>query len=159
MATHQISLLPPYILYYTGLNLVMTKSDIVMSVVDQLDDNEKLVYHIVKRETEEHGGILQTKLKEMPELKNLRPRQITTIVNKLVKLNLIKRELVVNNGRSMYLLKAVPPISFQKDLGYAIEIVSGIPCFRCKNLYLCGEGRSFSPLKCPYLTQYLVSKS
>jgi len=137
----------------------MTKSDIIMSIVNQLDDSEKLVYYVVKRETEEHGGILQTKLKEIPDLKNLRPRQITTIVNKLVKLNLIKRELIVNNGRSMYLLKVVPSTTFQKDLGYAVEIVSKIPCFRCKNLYLCGEGRSFSPLKCPYLTQYLVNES
>ncbi len=142
-----------------GLKLALAQSDIIMSIVDQLNDNEKLVYYVIKRETEERGGILQIKLKEIPDLKNLKPRQITTIVNKLVKLNLIKRELIVNNGRSMYLLKVVPSVTIQKDLSYAVEIVSKIPCFKCKNLYLCGEGRSFSPLKCPSLTQYLINET
>ncbi len=129
-----------------------------MSIMNQLDNDEKLVYYVIKRETEERGGVLQTRLKEVPDLRNLRPRQIITIVNKLVKLNLIKRELIVNNGRSMYFLKVISPTTIiQKDLNYAIGIVSKIPCFRCKNLYLCGEGRSFSPVRCPYLTQYIAN--
>ena len=129
----------------------------------QLDSDEMLVYNIIRRETENHGGVFQTKLKELNELKHLEPQKIARIVLKLAKQGLIKRELVSNNGRSMYFLQAisVQVREEKKDSDYymiKLDSVIEIPCFTCKELERCSEGSFPAPSKCPLLTRYIMSK-
>jgi len=129
-----------------------------------LSEPERLVYEIIRRETELHGGVFQVKLKEFAELRHLEPQQIARIVSKLVKQGLVKRKLVDNNGRSMYFLQAVitstPSMPKLKKLDVPIELstVIEIPCFTCKDLYDCVAGGYISPHNCPKLTKYLLQK-
>ncbi len=124
-----------------------------------LTDEENLVYSVIKQETKTSGGILQAKLREKDELKHMHHRRLAAIINRLVKANLIKRIAVDNNGRSTYLLQTVEP---QKQSSRLIQIsnldILSIPCYGCKNLYACGEGRVHNPSRCSYLTRFLMEK-
>ncbi len=129
-----------------------------------LAPEERLVYEVIKRETELHGGIFQTKLKELTELRHLEPQRIARIVLKLARQGLIKRQLVSNNGRSMYFLQAVTisePKPSEKDLELPIKLdtVLEIPCFICRELERCSEGGYPAPSRCPLLTRFLISKT
>ncbi len=133
--------------------------------ISSLDENERRVYEVILRATKTDGGIFQVKLKELNELKSLEPQQIAKIVSRLVKKGLVKRKLVNNNGKSMYFLQALileqPKVEVSPSLSINIPIemssVMSIPCFRCKELYNCGEASSHSPLRCPLLTSFLIN--
>ncbi len=135
------------------------------NVLQQLSQEERLVYEVIKRKTIEQGGILQVKLKELPELRGLEPQRIARIVLKLAKLGLVKRQLVNVEGRSMYLVRALtveekPSIKQEKSLiPIKLDLVAEIPCFYCKELDRCASGSPINPLKCMYLTNYLLKKS
>ena len=129
-----------------------------------LAPEEQLVYEIIKRETERHGGIFQTKLKELSELRHLEPQRIARIVLKLARQGLIKRQLVSNNDRSMYFLQAITraeirPLNTNLALPIRLDTVLHIPCFACRELERCNEGGYPSPSRCPVLTKFLVSKA
>jgi len=129
-----------------------------------LAPEERLVYEIIKRETERHGGIFQTKLKELSELRHLEPQRIARIVLKLARQGLIKRQLVSNNDRSMYFLQAIARAEIKSlntnlALPIRLDTVLHIPCFACRELERCNEGGYPSPSRCPILTKYLISKA
>ncbi|HIP56950.1 MAG TPA: hypothetical protein EYH02_02620 [Ignisphaera aggregans] len=129
-----------------------------------LAPEEQLVYEVIKRETERHGGIFQTKLKELSELKHLEPQRIARIVLKLARQGLIKRQLVSNNDRSMYFLQAITKaetrsLSTNLALPIRLDTVLHIPCFACRELERCNEGGYPSPSRCSILTKFLISKA
>ncbi|MCS7110971.1 MAG: hypothetical protein N3D82_03400 [Ignisphaera sp.] len=124
-----------------------------------LSDEESLVYNIIKQETRSSGGILQSKLRERAELRDIQPRKLSTIVNKLTRARLVRRVAVDGNGQPSYLLQAVEQRDQVEGERVPNQEVLLIPCHGCRNLYMCGEGRSYSPLKCPYLTRFLMDRA
>lgn len=127
---------------------------------DNLSDAEKIVYDIIKKETYSSGGIWQRKLKEMPELRNIKPRTLQHIVKKLIKLKLVKRLKIESNGKTAYFLKAV--IEDAQKESEDIEILSKdlfeIPCLTCKYLFVCGIDKIHTPSRCVILSRYLFTK-
>lgn len=126
----------------------------------RLSDEENLVYSIIKQETKSSGGILQSRLRERDELRSIQPRKLSTIINRLAKAKLVRRVPIDNgNGQLVYLLQAVDQQNQAMMEQPPNQDVVSIPCCGCRNLYMCGEGKSYSPLRCPYLTRFLVSKT
>ncbi len=124
----------------------------------RLSDEENLVYNVIKQETKASGGILQSRLGEKDELRGIQPRRLSTIVNKLVRAKLVKRIAVDNNGQQTYLLQAINRNEWAEEKQTLDLDVFTIPCYGCRNLYMCGVGRSYNPLKCPYLTRFLIER-
>ncbi|MDK6027850.1 hypothetical protein QPL79_00515 [Ignisphaera sp. 4213-co] len=129
--------------------------------MDNLSDVERIVYDIIKKETESVGGIWQRKLKEMPELRNIKPRTLQHIVKKLIKLKLVKRIKIENNGKTAYFLKAVTEgdEGANKALDLLQQELFEIPCITCRYLSVCGIDKIHEPSKCIILTKYLFSKA
>jgi DNA-binding MarR family transcriptional regulator len=134
--------------------------------LDDLSDVEKIVYEVIKRETETNGGVVQRKLKEMQELKDIKPRKLQHIVKKLIKMKLVKRLKVTNNGKTSYFLQAVIALEKEKPIENKILIVRlsiddiiEIPCLTCKCITICGASKLYNPSKCSLLTKYLISNA
>uniref|UniRef100_A0A7J2U263 B-block binding subunit of TFIIIC domain-containing protein n=1 Tax=Ignisphaera aggregans TaxID=334771 RepID=A0A7J2U263_9CREN len=130
-----------------------------------LNDVEKTVYEVILRETEINGGVMQRKLKEIEELKSIKPRQLQHIVKRLIKMKLVRRLKVPNNGRTSYLLQAVAvlekPVESKEafTIKLSIDDIIEIPCLTCKYITICGTSRLHSSSKCNLLTKYLISKT
>jgi hypothetical protein len=131
------------------------------------NDLESIVYAIIKRETEAHGGVLQKKLKEFPELKGVKPRELQHIVKSLIEKNLVKRVKVPNGDKMSYLLQAITieekpktdrSVSTASTLTTTLNNLLGIPCITCEYLNLCGSSNTYTPTKCTILTKYLLSQ-
>jgi DNA-binding MarR family transcriptional regulator len=148
----------------------------------QLTPEETRVYEVIKRETKSSGGIKQSQIKKHPELRDIDPRKITEIVKKLKKLNLVKRKLINEGGKRCYLLVAEGEEKMQQSIvtepsntSSSTEIVTttpvtftspsldieilDIPCMRCKHVFGCGIGRTYDPLHCPLITQFILEGS
>ncbi|MEM0005461.1 MAG: hypothetical protein QXJ56_07260 [Ignisphaera sp.] len=132
-----------------------------MESATRLSDEEVLVYNIIKQETRVSGGILQSKLRERDELRSIQSRRLYTIVNKLARANLIKRIAINDNGQTAYLLQAIDQRNQigEQRISIPDSEIFAIPCNGCRNLYMCGEGRVYNPLKCPYLTRFLMERA
>ncbi|MEM0026316.1 MAG: hypothetical protein QXT53_00060 [Ignisphaera sp.] len=127
---------------------------------DNLSDVEKIVYDVIKKETYNSGGIWQRKLKEVPELRNIKPRTLQHIVKKLIKLKLVKRLKIENNGKTAYFLKAVIEDTQRKSEGIETlpKDLFEIPCITCKYLTVCGIDKVHAPSRCVILSRYLYAK-
>jgi len=128
--------------------------------MSNLSDVEKIVYEVIKRETENSGGIMQRKLKEIQELKNIRPRELQHIVKKLIKMNLVRRLRVSSNGKTSYFLQAVlKELTKGELIKISLDDIINIPCLTCKYIAICGTSKLHNPSRCSVLTRYLISKT
>lgn len=133
-----------------------------------LSPEELLVYKVIKHETDRAGGIKQISLKNHPELKGVEPKKIPQIVRKLIKMNLVSRTLIEEGGGRFYILKARELInpensntnsSTRQTTDLFASLLTDIPCIRCQHLFLCGLSHTYSPLRCPHITYFILEKS
>ncbi|MCI4436357.1 MAG: hypothetical protein JHC33_06045 [Ignisphaera sp.] len=149
-----------------ALHYLSVESEVITAIASS-NDLESVVYAIIKRETEAHGGVLQRKLKEFPELKGVKPRELQHIVKSLIEKNLIKRVKVPDGEKMSYLLQAITieekpkterSVTTAPTLTTTLNNLLDIPCVTCKYLNLCGSSNIYTPTKCTILTKYLLSQ-
>jgi len=133
-------------------------------MVEDLNEEEKIVYDVIRRETLLHGGVYHIDLRSLEELKNFSSQKIHRIVSKLLKKGLIERIEREVDGRRVFLLRAIDRgmsksgesqrvVDIELDLARMISI----PCIGCRYINSCFEGGAVSPSRCPLLLRALIA--
>lgn len=134
----------------------------------QLSLEERKVYDVIKRETMNTGGIKQTLLKKHPDLRDIDPKKISQITKKLIKLNIIKRTVIENGNKRVYMLIAKDspenldiekPITTSYNTNGLHQILLDIPCIKCRHLFLCSAKHAYNPLRCSLIAYFILERS
>jgi len=137
---------------------------VMHSMSEDLNEEEKIVYDVIRRETLLHGGVYHIDLRSFEELKNFSSQKIHRIVSKLLKKGLIERIEREVDGRRVFLLRVIDRgmsklgesqrvVDIELDLARIISV----PCLGCRYINSCFEGGTLSPSRCPLLSRALTA--